>query len=82
MRTEAYCLAEYGDQYAVFFTGDADRSVDLDLSSANVPPSLRCLKVAETRWEGSETIPQCETGAVSAPGKGHGIAILKRPEQS
>ena len=73
---EAYCLAEVGKQFAVFFTGDGDRSVDLDLSPASDPLALRWLNVAETRWTQPLALPRRGRYELSAPAEGHWVAVL------
>lgn len=45
----AYCLAEPWRQYAVFFTGDGDGHVPVELAASQIPLRLRWLHVAESR---------------------------------
>ena len=52
---EAYCMAEPGRQYAVYFTGIGDRSVEIDLSAATGKLIQRWLHIHECQWK-EETI--------------------------
>ena len=52
---EAYCMAEPGRQYAVYFTGIGDRSVEIDLSAATGKLTQRWLHIHECQWR-EETI--------------------------
>jgi hypothetical protein len=47
---EAYCLAEPGQQYAVFFTGDGDGRVAIELTASVHLFELRWLNIATSRW--------------------------------
>ena len=73
---EAYCLAEPGKQYAVFFTGESDRSVEIDLSPAGESLNLRWLNIADCRWETETTMLSDSRFLLSAPQGGHWVAIL------
>ena len=52
---EAYCMAEPGKQYAVYFTGTGDRSVEVDLSAVSGKMTQRWLHIHECQWR-EETI--------------------------
>jgi hypothetical protein len=73
---EAYCLAKPGRQYAVFFTGDGDGRVRLELTPTERPLQLRWLDISTSRWEQKATIPVGEACTLQAPGSGHWIAVL------
>lgn len=73
---EAYCLAEPGKQYAVFFTGNGDRSVRLDLSAANRELELQWLDIANRRWHKTTRIPATGSQLLRPPGKGRWVAVL------
>jgi hypothetical protein len=73
---EAYCLAEPGRQYAVFFTGDGDGRVRIDFAALQSRLELRWLNVAESRWETETTISHRRGYKLEAPGSGHWIAVM------
>ena len=75
---EAYCLANPGQQYAVFFTGEGERSVTLDLSSATGGLSLRWLRIAANAFEPADPIPPGSSVALTCPGPGQWVALLHR----
>jgi hypothetical protein len=74
---EAYCLAEPGRQYAVFFTGDSDGHVQVELAASQVPLRLRWLNVSESRWEAETTVSRRKDYTLKAPGSGHWVAVLR-----
>ena len=73
---EAYCLAQTGRQYAVFFTGDGDHSVRIQLLKTERPLELRWLDVAASRWKHQATLAQLEEHKLKAPSTGHWVAVL------
>jgi hypothetical protein len=73
---EAYCLAEPGNQYAVFFSGNGDRSVVLDLSSAAEKLQRRWLDVAQSRWAQEDMLVDKHKCTLRLPGTGHWVVVL------
>jgi len=73
---EAYCLADPGQQYAVFFTGDDDRRVRIQLTASGRLFELRWLNIATSCWIERATIPSRGGYMLCAPGSGHWIALL------
>lgn len=73
---EAYCLAETGQQYAVFFTGDGDGSVRIELAAVQQSLELRWLDVATSRWTQRSTLRQRGEYLLKTPGNGHWVAVL------
>jgi len=73
---EAYCLAEPGRQYAIFFTGEGASSVKIKLASTERPWLLRWLDIAASRWEREITIPAGGNCVLRASGSGHWVAVL------
>ena len=73
---EAYCLAEPGRQYAVFFTGDGDGRVQIELAASQIPLRLRWLNIPENRWETETTVLRRKDYTLKAPGSGHWVAVL------
>ena len=73
---EAHCLAQQGSQYAVFFSGKADRSVLLDVSSARGTLRLHWLDVARSSWNDDEMVVTGAEQKLRSPGSGHWVAVL------
>ena len=73
---EAYCLAEPGRQYAVFFTGDGDSRVKIELAPSERSFELRWLDIATTCWGQRATVSNCGENTLKAPGKEHWVAVL------
>jgi hypothetical protein len=78
---EAYCLAESGRQFAVFFTCEGDRTVDIDLSLAQGQLSLRWLDVAASRWAVATPVTAGGVYTLKAPGQGPFVAVLTTGKQ-
>ncbi|MBN1673475.1 MAG: hypothetical protein JXR37_20685 [Kiritimatiellae bacterium] len=74
---EAYCLAESGRQFGVYFTGEGDRRVELDLGSAPGTLEARWLDIGESKW--SAPIEARGGGALplAAPGPGQWAVALR-----
>ncbi|HUT87983.1 MAG TPA: hypothetical protein VMY37_00665 [Thermoguttaceae bacterium] len=73
---EAYCLADPERQYAVFFTGEGDSSVQIRLAQKERPWLLRWLDIASSRWEQETAIPVGADCVLKAPGTGHWVAAV------
>ena len=75
---EAYCLAEPGKQYAVFFTGEGDRSVIIDFKSDSITLSQRWLDISNNTWHDLNSVNGSNNFTLSPPGEGHHwVAVLK-----
>lgn len=72
---EAFCLAEAGQQYAVYFPAGGE--VDLDLSEANGVLELRWYDVDRGGWKDVTEIRAGTSVTLAAPGKGQWTAILR-----
>jgi len=73
---EAYCAAEPGRQYAVYFP--AAGQVKLDVSEASGTLQTRWLDIGRSAWQEPQTI---EGGAIldlKTPGKGHWAVLVQR----
>ena len=70
----AYCLAEPGRQYAVYFP--AGGSVRLDLAGCAGELELRWLDVDAARWSGPAERRSIQRTGLDAPGPGQWIAVL------
>ena len=74
---EAYCLAEAGIQYAVFFTGEGDRTVTLHTGSTG-PGSVCWLDLAGNGWTQSSSIDISPHLQLEVPGDGAlWVALIK-----
>lgn len=73
---EAYCMAEPGRQYAVFFTGDGDGRVRIELAPAEDSVELRWLDVTSSRWSLRATVASRGNYMLEAPGTGHWVVVL------
>jgi len=73
---EAYCLAEPGQLYAVFFAGDGDGRVQIELTASGRSFELRWLDVATSCWGKKATISSRRDYMLRAPGSGHWVAVL------
>ena len=49
-------MAQPGRQYAVYFTGSGDRTVELDLSAVSGKLTQRWLHIHECQWMAESTI--------------------------
>jgi len=76
---EAYCLAEPGRQYAVYFPGlSGAGAVDLDLASAaDKALNLKWLNTAEGKWQDAGPLPGGHPVRLAPPSPGlHWLAVL------
>ncbi len=73
---EAYCLAEPGRQYAVYFPDGG--AVKLDVSAAQGALEVRWLDVARSAWKQPQTVTAAATLELNAPGKGHWAALIAK----
>jgi len=74
---EAYCLAEPGQQYAAFFTGNGDGRVDIELTAVGRSLELRWLDIAKSCWSPRATVSGRRNYMLRAPGSGHWVAVLR-----
>ena len=73
---EAYCLAEPGQQYAVFFTGEGDGRVEIELIDSGRSFELLWLDVATSCWGLRATISSRQDYMLKTPCCGHWVAVL------
>ena len=71
---EAYCLAEPGRQYAVYFPGGG--SVTLDLSGAPEELTARWLDIENAEWTEEEPLRGGGRVQISPPGTGHWAVLM------
>jgi hypothetical protein len=75
---EAYCLAEPGKQYAVFFTGEGDRLVELDLGEISGNVRVRWLNIMESNWEVESVVASLESGRLECPREGQWVVLIQK----
>jgi hypothetical protein len=75
---EAYCLAEPGRQYAVYFPDGG--TVSLDVSDARGSLELRWLDITRSVWQEPQSATAGRTLELRAPDNGHwAVLIVARP---
>ena len=72
---EAYCIAEEGKQYALYFPDGGD--VMLDLSAVEGELKLRWMSIGQSSWFKTETIQGHEQVKISTPGRGQWAALIQ-----
>ena len=77
---EAYALAEPGRQYAVYFTGEGDRSVEVDLSEMKGIATKRWLDIKHGEWLNETTLRGAEPRRLSTPGPGQWAVLIRRAQ--
>lgn len=75
---EAYCLAEPGKQYAVYFPDGGD--VKLDVTAAKGALQVRWLEIARGAWQEAQTAEGGGMLDLKTPGPGH-WAVLAQPKR-
>jgi hypothetical protein len=71
---EAYCLAEPGRQYAVYFPDGG--GVKLDVSVAEGALQVRWLDIHRSTWQEPQTVDGGGALELKAPGKGHWAVLI------
>ncbi|MFO7923501.1 MAG: hypothetical protein R6U58_07385 [Bacteroidales bacterium] len=71
---EAYCFAEEGRHYALYFPDGGE--VMLDLSAYEGEPELRWMNILESAWLKSETIRGGVQVIITTPGPGQWAALI------
>jgi len=71
---EAYCLAEPGKQYAVYFPDGGDVTVDISLLKG--PAVIRWLKISTSEWKKREAVQGGRKATLHSPGKAHWAVLI------
>ena len=71
---EAYCLANAGKEYAVYFTDGGQ--VDLDISPMAKPVKVQWLDIMSSKWREPQTIAAEKTLKLECPGKGYWVVLV------
>jgi hypothetical protein len=75
---EAYAIAEPGKQYAVYFTGYGDRSVQIDLAAASGHLVERWLDIGNSLWGEESVINGGDDHKLTVPGNGQWAVLLRK----
>jgi hypothetical protein len=75
---EAYCLAQPGKSYALYFPAGGD--VKLDLTQEQGEFTLQWLDIAASRWVKNETLQGGRHVKISAPAKKHWVALIQQAQ--
>ncbi len=71
---EAYCLAQPGQSYAVFFPNGG--AVSLKTQSSGDPKTIRWLNILSHTWQGSQSTTE-DVVQLTAPSKEYWVALVK-----
>ena len=71
---EAYCLANPGKEYAVYFPRGGE--VTLDISTLNTRAAIRWLGISGSRWQKQRTIEPAQSIALRPPDSGPWVVLL------
>ena len=74
---EAYCLAEEGRQYAIYFPDGGE--VFIDLTGAEGDLEIRWLDILHSSWLESAVLEKNDRFMVSAPADGQWAALISQP---
>jgi hypothetical protein len=72
---EAYCRAQPGREYAVYFTDGGE--VPLDLTAAAGPGEVKWLEVMRSDWQEGKAVPGGKVTRFAAPGEGHWLLWVR-----
>jgi hypothetical protein len=73
---EAYCLAEEGRQYAIYFTDGGE--VNIDLSQFRNKESIRWLDINKSEWSNPDKIKAKGPAKITAPDQGPWIVLITK----
>ncbi|MCK4629628.1 MAG: hypothetical protein KAT56_11540, partial [Sedimentisphaerales bacterium] len=73
---EAYCLANPGKEYAVYFPDGGE--VKLDISSLKRPCIIRWLEISTSKWKTQQTVSAERSVTLRPPGSGPWVVLLVR----
>jgi hypothetical protein len=72
---EAYCMAEPGSQYAVYFPDGG--TVKLDISEVQGTLQIRWLDIDRSTWQKPQTVDGGGALVLRTPGKGHWAVLVR-----
>jgi len=73
---EAYCIANPGKEYAVYFPDGGE--VTLNISSLNKPAKVQWLDIMKSQWTETKKIQSENKLKLSCPSKGYWAALIKK----
>jgi hypothetical protein len=76
MTNEAYCMAEEGRQYAIYFANGG--SATIDMSRASGAFEMQWLDIARSQWVSSEIITGGESKEITAPASGQWAVLITK----
>ncbi|HCO95129.1 MAG TPA: hypothetical protein DIU00_14450 [Phycisphaerales bacterium] len=79
---EAYLIVEAGKQFAVYFTGQADRSVQIDLGKAGPSFTKRWLDIEHSAWQAESTMSGGGHHTLTTPGPGQWAVLVKKAKDT
>jgi hypothetical protein len=75
---EAYALVNPAREYAVYFTGEGDCQVGIDLTAVTQPLTETWLDVMGNVWSTGKTVESGKFHTLSCPNPGQWVVLLKR----
>ena len=72
---EAYCIANPGKEYAVYFTDGGE--IGLDVSALEAPASLRWLDVMKSQWQKEQKVQARGKLILKCPAKGYWAVLVQ-----
>ena len=76
---EAYCLAQPGEQYAVYFTDGG--AVSLLVPDNSKTWRVRWMDISKSQWHAMETMSTGNRLRLKTPGEGHWAVLIEPVEQ-
>ena len=74
---EAFAMSDGGDQYVVYFTGQGDGQIGLDLSGSSGTLQLNWLDIANKAWQPGLAVSGGAVAVLTPPGPGQWALVLK-----
>jgi len=72
---EAYCIANLGKEYAVYFMDGGE--VTLDISALKNPATVRWLDVTKSQWKGAQRVEGLSRLTLRCPSRGHWAVLAQ-----
>lgn len=75
---EAYAMVGAGEQYAIYFTGEGDCLVQVDLGQVKAPLTEQWLDIERCEWKTPTVIEKGGFHNLTTPGPGQWAVLIKR----
>jgi hypothetical protein len=72
---EAYCIANPGREYAVYFPNGGE--VDLDVRGLGRPAAVRWLRIMKSEWSEPERVGSGSPVTLQCPSQGHWAVLIQ-----